>query len=120
MAHYRLAQIHSGHAQWDSSTLIHQAEPLSTRPEKPLTDRQQAVVSFIRQYTLRHGYPPTQRQIAKGVGLSSVSSIQYQLARLEDRGVLDRDVRAVRGLRLIDADPAATRPPLSVLPDDVA
>jgi SOS-response transcriptional repressor LexA len=120
MAHYHLAPVHAGHAQWESATLIQQAEPLSTRCAKPLTDRQRAVVSFIRRHLIRHGYPPTQRQIAKGIGLSSVSSVQYQLARLEAQGVLNRDVRAVRGLRLVEGAPSIGRLCPPVQPDDVA
>nr|WP_307833781.1 hypothetical protein [Actinoplanes derwentensis] len=100
--------------------MIKQAEPLSTRFEEPLTDRQQAVLSFIRQHLIRHGYPPTQRQIAEGVGLSSVSSVHYQLARLEGHGVLNRHVRAVRGLRMIQEAPADTWLRSPVIPDDVA
>jgi repressor LexA len=108
MATYRLAPVHSGRAQWDRATPIDQARPLSTRPDKQLTRRQAEVLSFIRAYLLRHGYPPTQRQIAEGVGLSSVSSVHYQLGRLEAGSALRRRQRSVRGLRLIEPLPSGT------------
>ncbi|MET9425809.1 hypothetical protein ABZY06_34850 [Streptomyces sp. NPDC006540] len=37
-----------------------------------------------------HGEPPTLRQIAGGVGLSSPSSVLYQLSRLEEQGAVRR------------------------------
>lgn len=115
MATYRLAPVHSGRAQWDRATPIDQARPLSTHPDKRLTRRQAEVLSFIHAHLLRHGYPPTQRQIAAGVGLSAVSSVQYQLGRLDAGGALHRRERSVRGLRLVEHPPpnAGRLPPVA-------
>jgi repressor LexA len=55
-----------------------------------LTDRQVRIMRFIRTWVGEHGEPPTLRQIAGGVGLSSPSSVLYQLSRLEEQGAVRR------------------------------
>jgi repressor LexA len=55
-----------------------------------LTVRQQRIIEFFNDYVRRNGYGPTYREIARGVGLSSTSSVGYQLAELESKGYLSR------------------------------
>ncbi len=60
-------------------------------PAHVLTVRQRKVLQFIRESVERRGYPPTMREIARAVGLSSTSSVAYQLETLQSKGYLRRD-----------------------------
>lgn len=55
-----------------------------------VTERQRSVLAAIRTHIADHGEAPTVREIAAAVGLSSPSSVLYQLRRLEEAGVLRR------------------------------
>lgn len=58
--------------------------------------RRQAIVDFILQYKDEHGYPPNLREIAKAVGLASVSSAEYQLDLLRAKGLVSWQPRSPR------------------------
>ncbi|MFE6758196.1 winged helix-turn-helix transcriptional regulator [Streptomyces sp. NPDC057684] len=55
-----------------------------------VTERQRSVLAVIRVHIADHGEAPTVREIAAAVGLSSPSSVLYQLRRLEEAGVIRR------------------------------
>lgn len=63
-----------------------------------LVETRGRVLNFIRAYTRRHGYPPSMREIGDGVGLSSLSSVAYQLDRLELEGKITRNPRISRSV----------------------
>lgn len=67
-----------------------------------LTKRQQEIFEFIKQYSSRHGYPPTVRDIGKAVGLASSSTVHAHLANLEKVGLLRRDPSKPRAIELLD------------------
>jgi repressor LexA len=60
-------------------------------PGHVLTVRQRKVLQVIRESVEKRGYPPTMREIAQAVGLSSTSSVAYQLETLQSKGYLHRD-----------------------------
>jgi repressor LexA len=49
------------------------------------------VLQVIRESIQRHGYPPSMREIGEAVGLTSASSVSYQLSTLQSKGYLRRD-----------------------------
>ncbi len=55
------------------------------------TGRQAEILAFIEDHLDRHGYPPTVREIGRGVGLASPSTVHRHLERLESTGHLTRD-----------------------------
>lgn len=55
---------------------------------------------LIRSWITEHGEGPTIRQIGARVGLSSTSSVAYQLAQLEERGLISRTGREWSSCRL--------------------
>jgi|SRR5690625_4874795 len=73
-----------------------------------LSERQQHIMDFIRSSLSERGYPPTMREIGEAVGLSSPSSVKYQLQALEDKGFLRRDPVSTRAIEIIDEDYAPT------------
>ncbi|PPK62222.1 repressor LexA [Actinokineospora auranticolor] len=80
-------------------------------PEQtPATDaadlpvRQRQVLEVIRSWVQRHGYPPSVREIGEAVGLTSTSSVAYQLRALEEKGYLRRDPNRPRAIGVLSAD----------------
>jgi repressor LexA len=71
-----------------------------------LTDRQQAILDFIRDFSGRAHYPPTIREIGKSVGISSTSVVNYNLNVLEKQGLIARDKTISRGIKLVGAEVA--------------
>jgi repressor LexA len=67
-----------------------------------LSDRQQRMLEFIKQFASESGYPPSIRQIGEAVGISSTSVVNYNLNRLVEEGFVDRDQNVSRGIRLTE------------------
>ena len=72
------------------------AAEVHSLPEQPsgteeLSERQLRVLGAIRDWMREHGYPPSVREIGDAVGLTSTSSVAYQLRVLERKGYLRRD-----------------------------
>jgi repressor LexA len=61
-------------------------------PDHVLTWRQRKVLQVIRESVQKRGYPPSMREIGEAVGLTSTSSVSYQLSTLQKKGYLHRDV----------------------------
>ena len=60
-------------------------------PNHVLTWRQRKVLQVIKDSVQRRGYPPSMREIGEAVGLTSTSSVSYQLSTLQSKGYLRRD-----------------------------
>lgn len=71
-----------------------------------LSDRQLKVLDAIREWMRQHGYPPSVREIGDAVGLTSTSSVAYQLRVLEKKGYLRRDPHRPRTVGVLLADTA--------------
>lgn len=66
--------------------------------EDMLSERQQAILNYIRQYLQAKGYPPSVREIGEAVGLSSSASVHNHLQKLEEWGLLIRDPAKSRSI----------------------
>ncbi|GGP82309.1 hypothetical protein [Streptomyces melanogenes] len=51
-----------------------------------LTDRQLLIERRAREWVVQYGEAPSVRELAAAVGVSSPSSIAYQLRRMRERG----------------------------------
>jgi repressor LexA len=60
-----------------------------------LTWRQKAIVNAVKDFIGVYGYVPTMREIGQAVGLSSSSSVHYQVRLLQSKGYL-REMRPGR------------------------
>lgn len=69
--------------------------------EKKLTKRQTDVLIFIKKYTAMHGYPPTIREICKGVNLSSPATVFVHIKNLEQLGYIKSSNNKFRTLELL-------------------
>ena len=56
-----------------------------------LSERQQHMLEFIRQFYQEHLYPPTIREIGEAVGISSTSVVNYNLNKLVNAGMIERN-----------------------------
>jgi repressor LexA len=67
-----------------------------------ITQRRKLILDFIGSYQGTHQRPPTMREIADASGLKAVSAVYAQLGYLEDMGLIERDPRVSRGIRLVE------------------
>jgi len=74
-----------------------------------LSDKQQRIIEFIRQFWVDRGYPPTVRDIVNGCGISSTSVVDYNLNILEREGHIRRHSGISRGIELISRSLAMGR-----------
>ncbi|MGW0554413.1 LexA family protein [Streptomyces sp. NPDC002926] len=65
-----------------------------------LTARQVSILRCITEWIADHGEAPSVREIGQRVGLSSTSSVAYQLRRMEQAGVISRSGRRWRSCRI--------------------
>src|ERR1700683_255315 len=95
-------------------------------PDHVLTWRQRKVLQVIRESVQKRGYPPSMREIGEAVGLTSTSSVSYQLSTLQKKGYLHRDVGRPRTVEVrlpnhpaVRPEPGRTEPERSeeVMPD---
>jgi repressor LexA len=73
---------------------------MATKQDKPLSKRQQNILDYIWDYLQAHQRPPTIREIGEATSISSTSVVNYNLERLVERGLLEREAEVSRGLRL--------------------
>lgn len=72
---------------------------------KKLTKRQAQIYDFICSEVATKGYPPSVREIAVAVGLSSPSTVHTHLQVLEDKGYIKRDLSKPRALEILGQNP---------------
>ncbi|ACH37530.1 transcriptional repressor, LexA family [Citrifermentans bemidjiense Bem] len=65
-----------------------------------MTPKQKRVLDFILSFAERHGFQPSQQEIASGCGFGSLGTVQHYLRALEKDGHLTRQWNAKRGLQL--------------------
>jgi len=70
---------------------------------KPLSTKQQRILSFVSEFIAERGYPPTVRDIQSGCDISSTSVVDYNLNILVQQGHLRRDAEVSRGIGLNEA-----------------
>jgi repressor LexA len=88
---------------------------VTEHPDRPdpghvLTWRQRKVLQVIRDSVQRRGYPPSMREIGEAVGLTSTSSVSYQLSTLQSKGYLRRDAGRPRTVEVRLPGHPAVRP----------
>src|SRR5436189_103556 len=79
-------------------------------PDHVLTWRQRKVLQVIRESVQRRGYPPSMREIGEAVGLTSTSSVSYQLSTLQNKGYLRSDAGRPRTVEVRLPGHPAVRP----------
>jgi repressor LexA len=68
---------------------------------KKLTDRQNAVLSFIKDFAMNMGYPPTIPEIQKEFGIRSPNGVNNHIKALIRKGYIIRDSSRARALEIV-------------------
>jgi len=66
-----------------------------------LTKRQEDTLKYIKEYIVSHGYPPTVREIATELNVSSPATVQTHLDRLADKGYIKKGSNKNRTIELM-------------------
>lgn len=67
-----------------------------------LSQRQTAILDFIKSELRKKGYPPSVREIGDAVGLLSSSTVHGHLQTLEEKGYIRRDPTKPRAIEILD------------------
>jgi repressor LexA len=71
-------------------------------PVKTLSEKQQSILKFMRDFIAEHDYPPSIRDIQIGCNISSTSVVDYNLKALERAGLIRRGREVSRAIELLD------------------
>ncbi|WP_127579352.1 transcriptional repressor LexA [Paenibacillus koleovorans] len=69
-----------------------------------VSNRQQAILDFIKSEVREKGYPPSVREIGEAVQLASSSTVHGHLDRLEKKGFIRRDPTKPRAIEILDGE----------------
>ncbi len=74
-----------------------------------LSQRQQGILDFIRNFMNDHQFPPTVRDIQGGCSISSTSVVDYNLHILQREGHLRRLPEVSRGIELVGMERSSSK-----------
>ena len=86
------------------------------KSEKKLSAKQQEILDYIKEETIKKGYPPTVRDICEAVNLKSTSSVHAHLSTLERNGMIRRDPTKPRAIEIIDEGFQMVRQEMTSIP----
>lgn len=87
--------------------------------KRELTDRQEEILNFIKEFLQEYGYPPTLRQIGKQFSITSTFGVKRHLDALEKKGYLNVESNASRGISIIRDDNTFPLPTISRYENDL-
>lgn len=67
-----------------------------------LSQKQLEILLYIKSEIQRQGYPPAVREICKGVGLKSTSTVHAHLETLESKEYIRKDPSKPRAIEILD------------------
>lgn len=89
---------------------------MAEKKEKKLSAKQQEILDYIKEETIKKGYPPTVRDICEAVNLKSTSSVHAHLSTLERNGLIRRDPTKPRAIEIIDEGFQMVRQEMTSIP----
>ncbi len=66
-----------------------------------LTAKQAQILTFIKEYMVGHGYPPTIREICSAIGVNSPATVHAHLHNLQKKGVIRMEESKNRAIELL-------------------
>ncbi len=69
-----------------------------------ITKRQKQLLDFIQKYAEKKGINPSLQEMAEALDLSSLSSVHYHLARLEEKSLISRNSGTYRSVKVSNTD----------------
>ncbi len=73
---------------------------------RKLTDRQSAILDFLKRHIEEEGYPPTRADIARKFGFRSPNAAEEHLKALRRKGVIEMSPHRSRAIRILHSQPA--------------
>lgn len=67
-----------------------------------LTQKQVEILLYIKSEIQRQGYPPSVRDICKGVDLKSTSTVHSYLEKIESKGYIRKDPTKPRAIEILE------------------
>ncbi|MBR2909689.1 MAG: transcriptional repressor LexA [Clostridia bacterium] len=83
--------------------------------EKQKIDQTAKVLKFIEDFMQENSYPPTVRDMCKGLNISSTATIVYHLRKLEKQGKLSREKQKNRAIEINGSSKAELRTKIPVV-----
>ena len=80
-----------------------------------ITKRQKQVLDFLQKYHTKHGYAPSLEEIAKHLGLTSVSTAHHHIKALELLGLIDKEDNQPRGINVTEVDQVVKIPLIGLI-----
>lgn len=68
-----------------------------------LSEKQSQILEFLQAFLDEKDYPPSIRDIQEGCTISSTSVVDYNLRKLEEKGMIRRDREVSRGIEILGA-----------------
>lgn len=69
-----------------------------------LSQKQVEILLYIKSEIQRQGYPPSVREICKGVNLKSTSTVHSHLEKLESKSYIRKDPTKPRAIEILDRE----------------
>lgn len=69
--------------------------------KKEISKRQEEILSYVKKYIVKHGYPPSTREIGAAVGLSSPATVHVHLKKLVDSGYIKKTNSKFRTIEIV-------------------
>lgn len=66
-----------------------------------LTKRQEEILTFLKKYVVKYGYPPTVREIGASIGTSSPATVHAHLNNLEHKGYIKKEGTKNRAIEIL-------------------
>ena len=66
-----------------------------------ITAKQNETLTFVKKYIVNHGFPPSVREICKGMNLSSPATVHAHLRQLEKKGIIRKESNKFRTIELL-------------------
>ena len=73
---------------------------MAPKSQKKLKDRHKQVLDVIQEYTAKHGFAPSYREICDRTDITSTSMVNYYLEQLEEMGYIERSENISRSLQI--------------------
>ena len=73
---------------------------MAPKARKQLKERHKQVLDVIQEYTEKHGYAPSYREICAKTDITSTSMVNYYLEQLQEMGYIDRSENISRSLQI--------------------
>ena len=71
------------------------------RDPNSINKREKEILKFIEKNVKKNGYPPSVREIGKGVGLKSTATVHTYLSALTKKGYIKKETQKGRTLKLL-------------------